>query len=289
MSNNKKRIIRDLKALKAQVLQLLGELGREKDESDSKERIGKKLEAISEQSLQLASDLGREKDEIIRQLKETIVKKKQIVRFKQYWEELNKFLSNGYKVVTGRTFEEMARQLFQIVEHAEGLWNNATLLFKRKGYATACFLSIVCIEECAKINFGMFQIYFSLANSTPLTVNPRRSTLSSHIRKHFIAACSGALVNSRMDRVFGIAKVNSFISDCEKGKLEKLRQSCLYADIDRRRHGVLIPMKEISREQALFYVCLAGELLAEAGGIEPSTWQRLLNKVDKFEKENGIR
>lgn len=296
MPYDRERLGKELEVLMTQVLQLRAELGKKKDDAFNKKRISKKLEAISEQSLQLLTALGMEKDEVIRQIEETIVKKNQVERFKRYSGELSKFFANGFKVVTAPTQDEMIRQLFTVVEHAEGLWNDATLLFKEEKYPTACFLSLVCIEECAKINFGMFQVYSSffdnrktsIKNSQPSANARRRSPLSSHVRKHFVAACSGALVNSRMDRVFGMEKVNSFISDCEKGKLEKLRQSCLYTDIDESRQRVLLPMEQIAREQALFYVCLAGEILAEAGGIEPSTCKRLLDKVDKFEKENEI-
>ena len=247
--------------------------------------------------------MSKKEDEIIQQLEkwekdeiETILQKNAVNRFKRYSGELSAFLSSGFKVVTGPTWEEMTRQLFQIVSHAEGLWKDATALFEGGRYATACFLSIVCIEECAKIDFGRFQTYCffvnnlrtDITNPQPSTTSQRRSPLTSHTMKHLLAACSGALVNSRMDRVLGIEKVASFISDCEKGKLEKLRQSCLYTDINQGEQRVLLPAEQISREQALFYVCLAGEILAEVGGIEPSTHERLLEKVDEFERANGI-
>jgi AbiV family abortive infection protein len=286
-SNNRGRIVLALKSLMKQIVALLAELVKEKDESNDREYIRKNLEAISKQVLQALVELGEYTDETIQQMAETIVTKNQVERLKQHSGELSKFLSNGYKVVTGPTQKEKVQQLLKIVEHAEGLWDDATLLFKKKRYATACFLSIVCIEECAKINFGMFQTYFTFANSSQPSANPRRrNPLTSHTKKHFLAACSGALVNSRMDRVLGIEEVNSFISDCETGELEKLRRTCLYTDIDQSRQKILIPMGQIGREQALFYICLAGELLAEAGGIEPSTLKRLLDKADKFEKAN---
>jgi AbiV family abortive infection protein len=240
--------------------------------------------------------MTKKEEEIIRQIakrgkevEETITQKNALNRFKRYSGELSAFLSSGFQVVAGPTQEEMAQQLLQIIKHAEGLWNDATLLFSRKKYATACFLSIVCIEECAKINFGRFQTQFSFVYPKTSAANlPRKSALTSHEMKHFLAACAGALVNARMDRVLGIKRVNSFISDCEKGKLEKLRQSCLYADINQSRSTVLLPNEQITKEQALFYTCLAGELLAEVAGIHYSIWERLLHKVDKFEEKHGI-
>ncbi len=242
------------------------------------------------------------RDDIIRKLKEMnkeiaepIIQKNAVERFTRYSGELSGFLSSGFKVVTGLTFDEMTQQLLQIVKHAESLWDESMLLFNIGRYSTACFLSIVCIEECAKINFGMFQVLVSATSKTSSsnqrasTVSRKRGPLTSHTMKHFLAACSGALVNSRMDRILGMDKVASFISDCETGRIEELRQRCLYTDIAQSGNKVILPMEQISGEQALFYVCLAGEILAEAGGIEPSTWEKLLEKVDKFEKEKNVK
>ena len=244
--------------------------------------------------------MTKKEDKIIQQIEkqkkrkkeivETLVQKNAATRFQRYHGELSAFLSSGFRVVTGPTQEEMIRQLLHIIKYTEGLWNDATLLFRKKRYATACFLSIVCIEECAKVNFADFQIEFSFVNPKTSSVNLRkRSALTSHEMKHFLAACAGALVNSRMDNILGTERVASFISDCEEGKLEKLRQSCLYSDIDQSGHTVLLPTEQITREQALFYTCLAGELLAQVAGIDYSIGGGLLDKVDKFEKENGIK
>lgn len=241
--------------------------------------------------------MTKQEDEITQQILElkekttkTILQKNIVERFKRYHGELTDFLSSGFRVVTGPTQEEMIQQLLQIIKHAEGLWNDATLVFKKKRYATACFLSIVCIEECAKINFGEFQFYFAAVKLKTSSANlTERNVLTSHEIKHFLAACAGALINSRMDKILGMERVNSFISDCERGKLEKLRQSCLYVDINQRGNTVLLPTEQITREKALFYTCLAGELLAEVAGIDYSIWEGLLDKVDKFEQENGVK
>src|SRR4030042_2691609 len=114
--------------------------------------------------------MTKKEDKIIQQIEKQKKRKKEIVktitqknivnRFLKYHGKLSAFLSSGFRVVTGPTQEEMIRQLLQIIKHAEGLWSDATLLFKKKRYATACFLSIVCIEECAKVNFADFQIKF---------------------------------------------------------------------------------------------------------------------------------
>lgn len=280
----------ELKALLPEILELGIREEKEEGEADNRERIRKKLTAITKNIMQSLTEFSdEEKDEIMRNIEDTFVKKNQVERFRQFSDKLSNFLTSGFQVVTGPTQEQMGQQLFAVIKHAEGLWTEAKMLFENSRYSTACFLSIVCIEECAKINFGGLQITLFFTNTViPFKRSRGKYLLNSHLKKHLMAACSAALVNSRMDRIFGIDKIDSFISDCEEGRLEKLRQSCLYADTDKARQTVLLPMAQISRENALFYTCLAGELLVEEAGIDYSISEGLKNRVKEFEKENGI-
>jgi hypothetical protein len=43
----------------------------------------------------------------------------------------------------------------------------------------------------------------------------------------------------------------------------------------------------VQREQARFYVVLSGEILAEVAGLEPAEWERLIAKIQEFEKQVG--
>ena len=62
-------------------------------------------------------------------------------------------------------------------------------------------------------------------------------------------------------------------------------QSCLYSDII---SGQLhLPSEQVGREQARFYVVLSGEVLAEVAGFDPSEWERLIAKIQEFEKQIG--
>jgi len=78
--------------------------------------------------------------------------------------------------------------------------------------------------------------------------------------------------------------VVEFIEDCESGKLEKIRQMCLYADVN-RGGTILIPAEIITKEQAAFYITLAGELLSQIEGAE-SIRSGFQDKVDKFATEH---
>ena len=114
---------------------------------NSRNRVRKELEnmighAVSEleaaHGLQMPEELSNNRDDFNRQVLEKMVKKDQVKRFKRYSIELSKFISSGFRVVIGKTQEEMLQQLCQIVEHVEALWNDAIVLFEAGSYSTAC-------------------------------------------------------------------------------------------------------------------------------------------------------
>ena len=63
---------------------------------------------------------------------------------------------------------------------------------------------------------------------------------------------------------------NSSLDDVESGSVERLRQAALYVDHDGT--NLLLPGRRITRDDALFYTVMAGELMAEVLGIVPETW-----------------
>lgn len=251
------------------------------DKEAMKELVIKVMAGLYE----ITAKSGIEMDEIFKLVEDTSVNKKQIERIRNYSLELGKFLEKGFVVLRGNP-EVMLKQLEKYIRHAENVWNDAVSMYHKQRFSMSCFLSIVCIEECSKISFGEFQYYHRILYEEPKSERkPRgKNPLNQHSRKHFIAACSGALVNTRMDNLLGIDKVVEFIENCESGQLEKLRQMCLYADIN-REGGILIPEEIITKEKSLFYVCLAGELLSQVEGAE-SFRGGFQDKLDKFEAEN---
>lgn len=227
-------------------------------------------------------------DEILKNVEQQNKTKRQFERFKEYFLELKKCYENGFIVLSGSQ-ETMINQLGEYIQHAENLWNEAESLYVQNHFSTSCFLAIACIEECAKISYGEFQVYFSQSDAITKTGDKTtgKNPLNKHNKKHFIAACSGALINSRLDRILGIKNIEKFIDDCQTGKLEKLRQTCLYADLNNIDSKV-IPEKIITKKQSLFYVILAGELLSqiEGSGAIVNGFQE---KLEKFEHENTIK
>jgi AbiV family abortive infection protein len=236
-------------------------------------------------------------DDIAQEASVKLVAKDAGSRFPQFVNVLNELLAKNASLVDGADWAEEYGNYQALVSHAEHLWDDASLLFEHGSYSTALYISIACIEEIGKIGAERFRLAMNEARrsqsaSAPIhttqtaKVAKRKGPAYSHPKKHLLAAGGGALINSRLDRIPGLNAVVKFLEDVEQGKVERLRQSCLYAEVvDGALH---IPERATSKEQALFYVALAGELLAEILGFVPSEFERLLAKVKQFEQRQGM-
>jgi AbiV family abortive infection protein len=216
-----------------------------------------------------------------------LVQKNQAERFSRYCEVQNDLLQTGKSLVDAPTIEESYRLFARLVQHAEGLWDDACLLFSSDRFATAMAVSITCLEEIGKIGVARFQLVLpkSTNQSNPSQGLRRKGNpFYSHVQKLLLAAGAGALVNARLDRIVGMDKVISFLDLVEQNQIEPLRQSCLYSD---RTGDLWIPHEMIDRSKAEFYVVLCGELLAEVAGFEPVEFDRLIKRVQEFEKKIG--
>jgi AbiV family abortive infection protein len=229
---------------------------------------------------------------IFEEIQEKLVAKNQIERLKQCIDIQYALLELGKSLVSASEIESAYTEYRRVVSHAEALWEDACALYLRERFATALALSITCLEEIGKISVARLRLIFQSAVPRVLQMFPNASTeerrgnpFYSHSQKVLLAAGAGALVNSRLDRILGMPAVIAFLDDVERGKIEPLRQSCLYSDvISGQLH---IPSEQVGSEQARFYVVLSGEVLAEVAGLEPSEWARLIAKVQEFEKQIG--
>jgi hypothetical protein len=107
----------------------------------------------------------------------------------------------------------------------------------------------------------------------------------NHRRKHFIGVVSGALINARLDRVLG-QDVRKILHQAESDELEKIRQSCVYIDVQDGR--AVIPSEAIDAEHSRVLTVLAGELMAEVLGHLPWEFERMLGNVIAFERSIGM-
>lgn len=280
-----KRIMTSMRNIKAGLRNILTQGYVDETLLSDKDKIKELLIVTMGSLFKVAGYMGLEIDKILELVNVQNLKKKQNERMKKHSIVMGKFLKDGFAVLSG-TPEEMINQLETYIKHAEDIWENAVVMFRNSSFSISCFLSIVCIEECSKISFGEFQFYHRVIHGKlSVESKPRgKNPLSRHIKKQFIAACSGALINTRMDDILGVDEVTEFIDNCESGKLEKIRQMCLYADIN-REGTILIPEAIITKEQAAFYTALAGQLLSQIEGAE-SIRNGFQDKVDKFAIEN---
>ena len=280
-----KQIIASIRNIKDGLRNILTQAYVDESLTKDKEKMKEVLITIMGSMFDVAALTGIEMDKMLELVNVKNVEKKQIERMEKHAIAMGDFLKDGFTVLTGNP-EEMIKQLEAYIKHAEKLWENALIMFQKSSYAMACFLSIVCIEECSKISFGEFQFYHTVIHGkSSVEIKPRgKNPLSKHNKKHFVAACSGALVNARMDDIVGVDKVTEFIEDCESGKLEKIRQMCLYADVS-KEGAIVIPEAIVTKEQAAFYIAVAGQLLSQIEGAE-SIKNGFQDKVDKFAVEH---
>jgi AbiV family abortive infection protein len=213
-------------------------------------------------------------------------------QFREFIAAMNAMNQAGAFLVTGNSMDEDYKQFLNLVEHVEQLWAATCTLFQARHYSQALYLAVAVIEEVGKIGVVRFQIFIRQAyrdKGTPVRADangPRKGNpFFSHPQKHLLAAGGGALINNRLRRIVGEAPLRDFLEKVKSGEIEKLRQSALYADLG--VNGPLLPGNRVSKDQATFFVVLAGELMAEILGLDPHEFERLLDKVQNFERSIG--
>lgn len=209
-----------------------------------------------------------------------------VERGRRYFELIGELVKASPPFVTGRTVEERQTELRGLFQHAEGLWQDAALLYERKRFATAKFLAIACLEEVGKLGIANLQALLPDRELKSLAAQRLPRPLTSHAKKHFLIAGQGAFINARLDRVLGIERIRGFLDRAESGEIERERQAALYVDVGPA--GPSTPEEVVLQPDSAFYVALAGECLAEVLGTWPDEWERLLALVHEFEVRAGM-
>ncbi len=186
-------------------------------------------------------------------------------------------------LLVGTTFEICLEQYEALLAYVERLWADTCQLYRLGNFPLTAFLAILLIEEVGKLSRLAFDL---VAFDTPRCAKPHDSVERSHRRKHFIGVVSGALINARLDRVLGKDVVRKILHQAESDELEKLRQSCLYIDMQNGR--VVTPNDIIKSEDARVLTVLAGELMAEVLGHFPWEFERMIENVIAFERAIGM-
>jgi AbiV family abortive infection protein len=248
----------------------------------SDRRILERLHSESVAEIERATGKKASADEIAR-----VVKSKDGVRLFEKLSQVHADMyGEGPTFITGKTFAEAIKQYLDLCAHVERLWDDACRLFREGHFPLSTFVSILTIEEVGKLGRLWYDL---LAWDRPLTSDKKDLGLlgRDHRKKHFMAVMAGALINARLDRILGIRNVKKLLQDVESGKLEQLRQSCLYIDMVEGK--IVMPEEIIGAPDAKFFAILAGELWADTLGHFPWEFFRMIEKVTAFEVELGYK
>jgi AbiV family abortive infection protein len=216
-------------------------------------------------------------------IEKELVRKDGARRFPKLLEELAQLFTDQPSLLSGTNFEESLKQYKALIAHVENMWAEACRLYAHGSYPLATFLSILVIEETGKLARLSQDLIFYDTQRPPAS---GAAVDKSHRRKHFIAVMSGALINARLDRVLGKDIVQKMLHLAESDELEKIRQSCLYIDIQNGR--AVIPSEAIDAEQARILTVLAGEIMTEVLGHFPWEYERMRDNVVAFERSIGM-
>ncbi len=192
---------------------------------------------------------------------------------------------DGASLITGKTFSDCLGQYQKLCGYVEKIWDRACDYYGEEDYPLATFFSILTVEEIGKLG--------RLWHDLRCWDHPREDTKTdlgvlgkSHHKKHFLGVVSGSIINARLDRLIGKKTVKSILQDVESGKIEKLRQSCLYIDF-KDGHSKL-PNEQVDQDEARLFVALSGELWMEVLGHFPWDFERMLEKVQDIELAIGF-
>lgn len=192
---------------------------------------------------------------------------------------------DGPPLINGKSFEECLEQYQALIGYVEELWDRACDEFLGGNFPLATFFSILAIEEIGKLGRLWHDL---MAWDRPLEETKTNLGIlgKSHHKKHFLGVVPGSIINARLDRVIGKKMVKAILEDVESGKIEKLRQSCLYIDFkDGRSH---LPSEQVDEATARVFVTLSGELWMEILGHFPWDFDRMFEKVKKAELALGL-
>jgi AbiV family abortive infection protein len=189
--------------------------------------------------------------------------------------------SDAPSLLKGANFDECLIQYKSLLEYVEGLWANSCNLYERKHYPLATFTAILTIEEIGKLG----RLGIDLLNYDQVRSKNEIKPVKDHRKKHFMSVVAGAVNNARLDRIFGKERIRKLLEETESGKLEELRQACLYLDI--KAGHLTFPAEVITEEMAKFFTVLAGELMAAILNHFPWEFERMIESVISYEVTIG--
>ena len=239
------------------------------------------LSKFAADSLRTAERIHSPRD--LEKIRQRFSRKDTTERFSKLQEERRRIIVAQPSLLAGADFDECLTLYKALIAHVESLWADACSLYRGKNYPLATLLSILVIEEIGKLtNLYIDLVFFDVERPTPQP----RSLDGSHKRKQLIGIFSGALVNARLDRVLGFDVVRKLLNMAQSNGIERLRQDCLYIDVQDGR--AVTPRERIGPHRARLLTVFAGEVMAEVLGHFPWDFERMLESVIAFERSIGM-
>lgn len=246
-----------------------------------------------------AGEFGIPKDQLLGMLDEIsfddihdrIQRKDGIRRLLVWLQALDDLLSKGPALIESGS-EDHHQACLKLVEHIKETWQGAVCLHENGAYALSGAIAITAIEETGKLAVERYRLAgipgFDLSLFPPRTELgiSGEASFYNHADKHLVAGLGGALINNRLDRIFGVDYINWFLDAAEKGRLEKLRRRYLYSDVANKR--LQLPNDLVDQHESLRLVCLAGEVIAEVMVFNLEESDRVLSAVHELEISGGL-
>lgn len=125
------------------------------------------------------------------------------------------------------------------IEHIIRLIKDSAILYKDESYASSYYLSVIVIEEVAKIHMGLYVQYED---------KEKRNKLYDHKTKDIIGCNYTLTLGARLKDAIGQETIEKIINESYSGNLKDNREKAIYCS--RVNNQYVVPSDLYSREDA---------------------------------------
>lgn len=162
----------------------------------------------------------------------------------------------------------------KILDNCLSLLGESLQFFENDRYPRACFLAMTAIEEAGKLAVLRFVAHKRLellGVRDPSIIEGVKIVqyLRDHESKAREAAAWSLYINAGADRRHGIHprsgmhRTSGVILLVRSGRWLKLRNACLYVDLDVAEPATTSPIDTVCKPHAYYMICMAHEIIAE--------------------------
>ncbi|RPE02950.1 AbiV family abortive infection protein [Candidatus Pantoea deserta] len=147
-------------------------------------------------------------------------------------------------------YESVAQHIFKTIK-------SSLLLYKNDFYSPSYFMSLVAMEEIAKVTIrGIVSPNINLAE-----VKRSKDPLFDHRSKHAIAFSDVLLIGDRLKKAIGESRLHEIFNDFTSGVASNSRESAIY--FSRDESHLRLPENEITPQKSLELLLISMEAYAD--------------------------